>query len=108
ETESVGTSRRSLNKRLPLSCETHANLPSEQRQPPSPFRQVHSHVSRHFGSPDTRNKSFRLRHVRRVFVTKFLEHHPLLIADPKRDENPKRDEVRLSTNPMRKDKPLAK
>ena len=46
---------------------------SEQRQPSSPFRQVHSDVSRHFRSPDTRNKSLRLRHVRRVLVTKFLE-----------------------------------
>src|SRR4029453_3539061 len=85
-----------------------ANLPSEQRQLSSPFRQGHSHVGRHFGSPYTRNKSFRLRHVRPVLVTKFLAHHPLLIADPKREENPKRDQVRRPSNPIRKDKHLAK
>src|SRR4029450_7990984 len=85
-----------------------ANLPSEQRQPSSPFPQVHSHVSRHFRSPDTRNKSFRPRHVGRVLVTKFLEHHSLFIADPKREENPKRDQIRRTSNPIRKDKHLAK
>src|SRR5260370_41819693 len=62
----------------------------------------------HFRSPDTRNKSFRLRHVRGVLVTKFFEHHTLFIADPKREQNPKRDQVRRTSNPIRKDKHLAK
>ena len=43
--------------------------------------------------PDARNETLRPRRVRRVFVAKLLNHHPLLGADTKRAEDRDRDQV---------------
>ena len=56
-----------------------------------------------FGLPDARNKTFRPCHVRSVFVAKLLEHHPLLRADSKREEDSKCDHVRRTCHPIRDD-----
>ena len=57
--------------------------------------------------PDARNETLRPRRVRRVFVSKRLNHHPLLRADAKRAENRERDQVRRTCHPIRDDERLA-
>src|SRR2546425_11643307 len=56
-----------------------------------------------FCLPDARNKTFRPCHVRSVLVAKLLEHHPLLRADTKREEDSKCDQVRRTCHPIRDD-----
>src|SRR6185369_3160420 len=56
--------------------------------------------------PDARNKTLRSRRVRRVFVAKPLEHHPLLRADTKREEDGERDQVHRTRHPVRDDEGL--
>src|SRR4029453_9188227 len=57
--------------------------------------------------PDARNKTLRSRGVSRVFFAKSLQHHPLLRADTKREENRERDQVRRTRHPIRDDERLA-
>src|SRR5207302_1369514 len=53
--------------------------------------------------PDARNETLRPCRVRRVFVAKLLNHHPLLRADAKRAEDRERDQVRRTCRPIRDD-----
>ncbi len=57
--------------------------------------------------PDARNETLRPCRVRRVFVAKLLNHHPLLRADAKRAEDRERDQVRRTCHPIRDDERLA-
>ncbi len=57
--------------------------------------------------PDARNEPLRPCRVRRVFVAKLLNHHPLLRADAKRAEDRERDQIRRTCYPIRDDERLA-
>src|SRR5687767_5130317 len=57
--------------------------------------------------PDTRNKTLRPCRVCGVFVAKLLDHHPLLGADTKRQEDNECDQVRRTCHPVRDDECLA-
>jgi hypothetical protein len=57
--------------------------------------------------PDARNETLCPCRVRRVFVAKLLNHHPLLRADAKRAEDRERDQVRRTCHPIRDDERLA-
>src|SRR5580658_333755 len=100
-------SRRNPNLRLPRTSYLESVRPTARLQgADEPAKWGIGPAGKHC-LPDARNESLRPCRVRRVFVAKLLNHHPLLRADAKRAEDRERDQVRRTSNPIRNDERLA-
>src|SRR5260370_37419397 len=95
--------RRFLERRI-LRASGRRRVYKTPTNPPSGALRL---VAGKYCLPDARNETLRPCRVRRVFVAKLLNHHPLLRADAKRAEDRERDQVRRTSHPIRDDERLA-
>src|ERR1700689_1449090 len=89
----------SLIEKKPL-WHGHSNLFSAYKTPTNSPSGALRRVTGKYCLPHARNETLRPCRVRRVFVAKLLDHHPLLRADAKRAEDREGDQVRRTCPPL--------